>query len=319
MNGYVQDFIDSIESKNSQKVMKYVFKRIDADNIENCNTMQMERLILDAKPNSNKEIITIIYVLSSYFKYLQKHNIIDNDNAYQIVQSLDKKLLWKKAKPNSKKKFISNEQFETIIKDIATYEEYNALYFELLFSCIYHGIYSDNMSVLKNLRSSDIQEDGMVTLREDNAHVYKIKIPLRLAKDLKQLATIDKWLRPNRFGLCQVDMKGVYLDSVFKVENRTTNSDDSYKFSYYSKLRKISKEYVGYTLLPLQLYASGIMHRIKIELDKNNITLEEAFAQNSRNRTAHMIIEKELVRCNSSIEISNFRELVKGHLDAFGK
>ena len=30
MNGYVQDFIDSIESKNSQKVMKYVFKIIDA-------------------------------------------------------------------------------------------------------------------------------------------------------------------------------------------------------------------------------------------------------------------------------------------------
>lgn len=317
MNNYVQGFIDSIESKNSQKVMKYVFKRINADDIENYSPMQMEQLILDMQPNSNKEIITIVYVLSSYFKYLQEQGIIKGDNAYQIVQSLDKKLIWRKAKPYSKKKFISNEQFERVVKDIATFEEYNSLYFELLFSCIYHGIYNQDMSVLKNLRSNDIQEDGVVTLREDNSHVYKIKIPLRLAKDLKQLATIDKWTRPNRFGLCQVDMKGVYSDSIFKVESRTTNSEESYKFSYYSKLRKISKEYVGHTLLPLQLYTSGIMHRIKTELNKNDISLEEAFADNSRNRMAHLIISKELLRCNSNIEVGNFRELVKGHLNSF--
>ena len=317
MNDYVQKFIDSTESNNTQKVIKYVFKRIDANNIENYNPIQMEQLILDMQPNSSKEIITIIYILSSYFDYLQKQGVIKNDNAKQIIQSLDKKLLWKKAKKTAKKKFISNEEFKRVIKDIATFEEYNALYFELLFSCIYHGIYNDDMSVLKNLRSSDIQEDGMVTLREDNSHVYKIKIPLRLAKDLKQLAATNKWLRPNRFGLCQVDMKGVYSDSVFKVENRSTNSEDSYKFSYYSKLRKISKEYVGHTLLPLQLYTSGIMHRIKVELNKNNIPLEDAFTQNSRNRMAHLIISKELLRCNSNIEIGNFRELVKGHLDSF--
>ena len=45
--------------------------------------------------------------------------------------------------------------------------------------------------------------------------------------------------------------------------------------------------------------------------------MEEAFADNSRNRMAHLIIQKELVRCNSGIEIGNFRELVKGHLDSF--
>lgn len=317
MNENMERFINSVESPNSQKVIKHVFKRIEGDDIENYNPIQMEQLILNMKPNSNKEIITIVYVLSSYFKYLQEHNIIKNDNPYQIVQSLDKKLLWKKAKPNARKKFISYEQYQQIIKDIATYEEYNSLYYELLFSCIYNGIYNDDMSVLKNLRRSDIQENGVVTLREDNSHIYKIKISERLAKDLIQLSTIDEWIRPNRFSLCHVGMKGIYSDSVFKVESRSTNSEDSYKFSYYSKLRKISKEYVGYALLPLQLYASGIIHRIQIELKKNNIPLEEAFAKNSRNRTAHMIIEKELIRSNSGIEIGNFRELVKGHLNSF--
>ena len=317
MNNYIQEFIDSTESLNTRKVFRHVFNKIDADNIENFSPIQMEQLIVDSKPNSPKSIITTIYVLSAYAKWLQENGIINNDNMLQILQSIDKKILWKKCASQAKKKFISYQDYEQIIKDIATYEEYNALYFELLFTCIYSGIYSEDLSVIKNLRRSDIQDDGMVTLREDNSHVYRIKIPERLAKDLKQLSTIDKWIRPNRFSLCHVDMQGVYPDSVFKVERRTSNSENSYRFSYYSKLRKIGKEYVGHSLLPLQLYTSGVMHRIKVELEKNNITLEDAFADNSRNRMAHLIISKELLRCNSSVEIGNFREMVKGHINAF--
>lgn len=317
MNENMEQYISSVESSNSQKVIKHIFKKIDAEGIENYNPMQMEQMILKASPNSPKEIITIIYVVSSYLKYLYEQEVINNDNAYQILQSLDKKLLWKKCKPQAKKKFISNEQYQTVIKDIATYEEYNALYYELLFSCIWHGIYSDDLSVIKNLRSRDIDDDGIIILQEDNKHTYKLKVPEKLASDLKQLASINTWQRRNRFGICNVEMRGLHSDSVFKIENRSTASNDSFRFTFYAKLRKIAKEYLEYSLLPLQLYASGIMYRIKTELEKNDISLEEAFANNSRNKTAHLIIEKELVRCNSGIEIGNFRELVKGHLDSF--
>ena len=190
-------------------------------------------------------------------------------------------------------------------------------FFNMLFGCIWNGIYSEDLSVIKNLRGSDISDDGMIMLHEDNGHSYKLRVPERFAKDLKQLANISTWQRPNRFGICNVEMRGVYPDSVFKVEHRSTASNGSYRFSYYSKLRKIAQNYLEHSLLPLQLFASGLMYRIKIELDKNNIPLEEAFADNSRNKMAHLIIQKELIRCNSSIETTNFRELVKGHLESF--
>ena len=204
-----------------------------------------------------------------------------------------------------------------VIKDIATYEEYNALYYELLFNCIWSGIYNDDLSVIKNLRASDIEDNGVLTLREDNGHAYKFKVSERLAKDLKQLSNINIWERRNRFGVCKVEMRGIYSDSVFKIENRSTASQDSFRFTFYAKLRKIAKEYLEQPLLPLQLYASGLMYRIKVELEKNNISLEDAFSDNSRNRMAHLIIQKELTRCNSNFELGNFRELVKGHLESF--
>lgn len=312
----VERFIESIEVPNTLKVVKFVLRDVDV-NIENFSLMELEQFILDLKPSSPKTIITITYVLGMYAKWLQERGIVVDDNLYQMIQSLDKKLLWKKAKPNAKKKFISNEQYKRVVKDIATFEEYNALYYELLFACIYHGVYNDDLSVLKNLRKSDIQDDGIITLHEDNDHIYKLKVPEKLALDLKKLADINIWERRNRFSICKVDMRGVHSDSVFKIENRSTASDDSFRFTYYAKLRKIAKEYLEYTLLPLQLYTSGIMYRIKTELDKNNISLEEAFADNSRNKMAHLIISKELLRCNSNIEVGNFRELVKGHLDSF--
>lgn len=311
----VERFIESVKVPNTAKVVKHVLKNTDV-NIENYSPMELEQFILDLKPNSPKTIITIAYVLSMYSKWLQDEGIADNDNLYQTIQSLDKKLLWLKAKPFAKKKFISYEQYQMVLHEIGVYEDFNALYYESLFKSIYEGIYSDDLSVIKNLKKSDI-DGSIVTLHEDSGHSYKIKISEKLSSELKQLADINIWERRNRFGVCQVDMRGVHKDSVFKIEDRKTASKTSFKFSYYARLRKIAKEYLEYGLLPLQLYVSGIMHRIKLELEKNGITLEEAFADNSRNKMAHLIIEKELVRCNSNIEIGNFREMVKGHLDSF--
>lgn len=311
----IERFIESVKVPNTTKVVRYVLRDTDV-NIENYSPMELEQFILDLKPNSPKTIITITYVLGLYAKWLQDEGIVDNDNLYQMVQSVDKKLLWQKAKPNAKKKFISYEQYKRVLHEIGVYEDFNALYYESLFSCIYEGIYNEDLSVIKNLKKSDINEN-MITLHEDDGHSYKIKVSEKLASELKQLADIDVWERRNRFGVCKVDMRGAHKDSVFKIEDRRTASKTSFKFSYYARLRKITKEYLEYGLLPLQLYVSGIMHRIKLELEKNNISLEEAFADNSRNKMAHLIISKELMRCNSSIEIGNFREMVKGHLDSF--
>ena len=82
MNKNMERFIDSIESPNSKKVAKFALKNVDED-LENCSPIGLEQIVLNKKPSSQKEIITIIYIFSSYAKWL------GNDNLYQTLQSLD--------------------------------------------------------------------------------------------------------------------------------------------------------------------------------------------------------------------------------------
>lgn len=303
------DFINSIELDNTAKVAKSMAAIGDYD-YSDISPVELEQIILSMKPNSQKSITTICYVLGLYAKYIQ------NDNMTYMVRAIDRKALWLRAKPMASKKFISNNDFNRVCEDIMEHEEHNALYQKTLFSCIYNGIYSDDMSVLKNLRASDIQ-GNIATIRDDNENEHQLEIPQELADDLKRLSEDNVWWRNNRYGAFSVGIKGLYEDSCFKIEDRSGSSEYQGRFSYYRILRKISKEYVGHSLLPLQLYVSGIMNRIDIELNKNGYTLEDAFSDNNKDRLINKIISDELIRTGYNIEVRNFREMVKGHIDVF--
>lgn len=314
----IQEFIDSIEVPNTAKVVKHVLEGVDV-NLETFTSRKLEKFILDKKPNSPKNISTICYVIGLYAKWLNTLQKSEGDKLLETLQTIDKKKLWKKAKPNAKKKFVSRADYLRVIKDIELYEEFNSLYYSALFRCIYEGIYCDDMSVVKNLRRSDIRRNS-VTLHEDSGHTYRLQIPASLAADLIELSQINIWERRNRNGICRVDMRGVYPDSVFKVEERKSanpNDDSSFRFSYYAKLRKISDEYLDSHILPFQLFISGIMYRIIKKFKKQKISVKHAFSDNNRNLMDHLIIEAELNRCNYTSEIGNFKEIVKGHLDHF--
>lgn len=314
----IKEFIDSIEVENTAKVVKHVLDGVDVK-LETFTARKLEKFVLDRNPNSPKSIATICYVIGLYAKWLVSQNSGDGTKLLELVQNLDKKKLWKKAKPTARKKFVTHADFKRVIKEIELYEEFNDLYYRTLFRCVYEGIYCDDMSVIKNLRGSDVH-GSTVTLREDNGHTYKFKITPQLAADIVELSRKQIWERRNRYGICKVDMRGLYHDSVFKVEKRKSakpQDDSSLRFCYYDKLRKISDEYLDNHILPFQLYISGIMYRIASKLKRKDITIKEAFAENNRSREDHMRIEAELVRCNYGSEYGNFKEIVKGHLDMF--
>lgn len=310
MRNDFERFLNTFESENTAKVAASL-RKIGEYDYSGCTPMMIEEVVLGMNPNSPKAITTILYMLSLYAKFLGKNDM------YHIIQDMDRSVLWSLAKPNAARKFISHLEYQRVYEDIERYEEYNSLYIKTLFRCLYDGIYCDDMSVIKNLRASDVAEN-IVTLRPDEVEGYSIVVSDRLAEDLVKLGSVDTWSRNNRYGECRIKTLGKYEDSCFKVENRKGSAENAYRFSYYRILRKISKDYIGYGLLPLQLYVSGIAHRVSAELNDNGISMEDAFANNNKSRLVNGIIADELARSYYDIEVRNFRELVKGHIDVFG-
>lgn len=311
MSDIFKRFIETLETPNTIKVVNSL-QVIGQYNYTNCTPDKLNEIILGMKPNSPRAITTICYVLGLYAKFLE------DDGLYQMIQDVDRKKLWAIAKPSASKKFISHSDFKDVYHAIGVYEELNSFYYQTLFKCLYEGIYNDDMSVIKNLRASDI-DNNVVTLREDNGRSYSIEISKEFAMDLKELSSVNTWERKNRYGVFGMKIDGLHYDSCFKVESRKESSEYSYRFSYYRMLRKISKDYLEYNLLPLQLFISGMMYRIRLKLQEHDISLEEAFADQNRDRLVSKIISEELKRCNCNTEVRNFREMVKGHLDVFNE
>lgn len=309
MNNDFEGFIKTFDSPNTVRVVKSLQAIGDYD-YSNCTPFDIENIILSLKPNSPKAITTIIYIMSLYAKHL------GNKDMLHMIEDIDRNALWLLAKPNATKKFISNKDFENVYHEIGVHEEHNSFYIQTLFRCLYEGIYCDDMSVIKNLRASDVN-DSVVTLRDDNGNEYDITVSDRLAGDLVKLGDVDTWSRNNRYGVCSIAITGLHKDSCFKVENRKGSSEYSYRFSYYRILRNIAKNYVGYSLLPLQLYVSGIMYRIGKMLKQHDIAIQDAFSDNNRDKIVNTIITNELTRCMCDTPVRNFREMVKGHLEVF--
>lgn len=313
----IVEFISSIEVENTAKVVKHVLGGIE-EKIENYTKVELEKFILDKKPDSYRAIVTICYVIGVYAKWLNKNYPFESYNLLEQINSIDKKQLWKKIKPTAKKKFVTYSDFLRVMKNIDLYEEFNELYYKTLFRCIYEGIYSEDMSVIKNLRGSDVHGNS-VTLREDNGNIYNLTITSELANDIIELSHKQIWERRNRYGICRVDMRGIYSNSVFKVEERKSANpqNDKVRFCYYDKLRKICDRYLDNHILPFQLYISGIMYRIVTKLNEKDINIIDAMSLNNRDKNIHLLIQEELTRSQYGSELGNFKEIVRGHSDVF--
>lgn len=60
-------FLESVVAKNTYKVLKNVLNKIDF-NLSTCEVKEIEKFILNTRPNSSKSIITICYALGAYAK-----------------------------------------------------------------------------------------------------------------------------------------------------------------------------------------------------------------------------------------------------------
>lgn len=301
-----------VSSLKSSVLAEYAMSKysIGSLNFSCCEKADVEKMILDLKPKTPRDITLISHVTRKYAKFLGE------DRVQNILDDICREELWKKAKPNAPRRFISFSEYQNVCDKIDIYEDYNAFYKNVLFRCIYEGIYSKKLSVIKNLRASDIH-GNTVTLRDDDGDTFVLAISKELAEDLKELGKVNVWDRTNGLGEFSVWIDGMHYDSCFKVEYRGGDNDTRYRTSYLRALREICKLYLNRKVSPMKIYVSGIMHRIGVELTKEGLSIEEAFTKCKGDKRVLAIIREELKRSGYSNPENCLREYVRGHLDEF--
>lgn len=312
---YIDKFIASIEKEGTAKVTKKYLKYAP-DGFENYSSSELGTYILSLRPKNKQEISNMCSRINAYAKWLVKNSLVKNDSLSLNVLSIDKEELWERAKLDAEVMLISHTKYESIIRKIQTAEEYNPLYFEVLFRSIYEGIFIEGLSVLENLQNSDI-DGNVVSLRDNSGNTFRLRVSTTLARQLQELSAINIWVSPISNSIRKTTMRGLDHNSVFKCEERLEATPKNLSATYHTKFRHIRDKYICQPLSMRNLYISGIVHRIKKLLEMNHLSLNEAFSDNHQNDIARTIISKELIRCNGIVQPENFIAHVREHLDIF--
>ena len=321
MKRYIDDFLQSLESVNSQKTLRTLLNKIDFDNIDinTVNELDLQEIVIEARPNSEKAITALLHALKKYTEWLNETGKIKN-RIPDLIKRMNRTELWNLVpKDKIKKKFISYQEYKDWVQDIGQVEDYNILYYQTLVMAIYEGIYSDDrMTVLKNLRGSDVDvENNSVVLHRDDGQTYKMKVSTKLAENLVEISEMDTWERINGRGLCVVKLMGLYPDSCFKKENRNKNNENEYFNTYYNRIERISKSCLGRLVNPQEIYISGIMHKMNVIFKKHGIDIREAFQKLSRDTRTTQLMERVLISSNYVYPMGSFREIVQSYIDTF--
>lgn len=301
--------------ENTPYKHRNIFNEILKHSYNACTYEMIRQIIIDSKPKAIHQINMILIVLKGYAEHTA------NLALQNILVDIDKKDIWQEIKSTIPGRYISYALYEDIYTDIGLDMEMNAFYIQTLFRCLYEGIYNTDLSVLKNLKAADIK-GNVVSLIPDNAESYELEISWNLAEDLIDLSRNNDYERRNKYGLFTVKAYGLSPDSCFKLVSYK-DSKYAYNRNFTKIIRKIAEEYLpeyieaGNGFTAAQIYISGIMYRIRCKLEDNQITLQDAFAFDNRDRNVHKIIETELIRSHYQGKVKDFRKNVSSYLSDF--
>lgn len=286
---------------------------------------ELEDFIISVNPLNLQNIAYLLFIIRNNAKEKKIDKLVD------LTIKIDNSELWKKCKEKNKtKKYFSYSDIEELLRQIKIDAEFvNYEYCISLIKAVFEGVYSRKLTVLKNLYIKDIDtENNHVTLRFDKDDVPKeygntpIVIPItnELTRMLVNQARLPIY-RANRNGVFEVNPNNLQLspNHVFKIERRKDNElTSAFISSYYSRIREIKNRYELRSFLVKDIYISGLMYKIKKEVEKEGVNLKSCFVnyfdfwEEKLDKLLKQFDYAKLYRTSKDL-----RRVVRGHIDEF--
>lgn len=319
MNERLMSFLEKVANENAHYGLstRWFAQRIQAicdfDKVMEMSLEELSELLIQVHPTNARNISYYLNVLRQYAGYVGNQKFIETSQGINTTE------VWNKYSSSTerKRRYLSHSEFQSMIFNMQMEDVMNVDYYITLLQSIYEGIYSDDLSALKNLRGQDIRQN-VVIVRCDDTEPFELEISSGLSDRLKELAALTRWERRNRSGEFTVEIEGEYPDSCFKVENRSSVADRNYRDCYYRYIRKaVEITELDFPLRAKNLYISGIMHRVKEQLEAKGMTLEQTFAFKRRWGEDVEIVKNELERVHYPYVYRDFTKLVTGYISDF--
>lgn len=292
---------------------KFEEKGCFLENTVTMNEDELREMIIKCNPLNEEQIIYIIFLIRRYNQELK------NDNVVTYVNNINAKELWEKCKTiNGQKKFLSYFDLEVLTFQIMGDDFLNPIYFVGLIRSIYEGIYNNDLEILKNLNYSSIKTNR-VEIIDNRGKLFSIPISEELYWILKDLSKIGVY-RKNAKGIFRIkdDRIAPMKESCFKIE-KYSNNGKAYSLSYYKKLNIIKQKYNLYSFLPKDIYTSGLIYRIKLEIEKEGFNLKTVFIDYYKiwkNKLKNLLIKYDYTDVFEG-DIDKLRKNIKNRIDEF--
>lgn len=317
-NKTYQDYIDSIQNDGSAMAARS-FATLEGYDFSLKTTVdELHKIIVSFNSVSLKHISVVKYNIRKWVSFKYSEDVYNYIDGLLNSDELENIKIWNTMSAIQDIRFLSYKRYQQLLRDIDRFEECNPDYYKTLVMAIWEGVYSNDKSVLWNLRGSDIDiNTNSVTMRYSDGKTQTIQVSDELINGLIDLSENDMWNRKFVNGYFDIKISGLYPDSVFKLERRSINSTVNFKDAYNSRIRMLTKKYIGNYVRMRNLYISGMVYRMGLQFKEKGIPFNEVFQLNNRIAAANQIIINEFERINADVVMRNFKPMVLSYMDIF--
>ena len=273
------DFLGQYDNEDSAKTMGYLFKKVyltevtlDKD-LYDFNLMEIEDVIRSMNPKSFTVAANHVSSIGVYISWAIKNNYrLNNINPLSGMGTE-----WTKTLVNENiKLYISKDELDEMVSHLVNYQD------KIIPVLIFHGVYGNQASELRNLKLSDInQETGETRLYDVKKGERTIYLPADVIELAKKAHYEVEYQSKN--GLSQSTKSGstelTESDYVLKSAKRGAKlTDNMVSQLTVIKRVKFALEYMGYNDMTLKTISrSGMIYmayKLMRESGKNEIDSE---------------------------------------------
>ncbi|KQL19256.1 hypothetical protein ACFFHH_12685 [Cytobacillus solani] len=270
---------EKYDSKETRKVIKYIFFYAYLNELPlgkdlyDFSLDQIGSVIANSNPKSLNVAKTRGSFISQYISWAISPDVNLRRDNLNPLQNIDESW-YAQFVDTSLKQFISKTELDEMVSQLVNYQD------KIIPVLLFNGVYGTESSEIRNLKLTDIQEDGTTRLYDDVKGERYIKLDENVIELLHKANFEEEYMNKN--GMAEGRSPNSHLvNSEFIVKSlKRGAAKEGHRIGQSSIISRINiiKEYIGWLdLTPKSIWRSGMLYMASQLMQGRNELIKEDF------------------------------------------